>query len=419
MITPNIDRLASKGVKFNRAYCQYPVCNPSRSSFLTGKRPDELDIVSNKVALRELWPDIVTLPQLFRNNGYFTAGLGKILHMGLDENGKQTLFRDDASFEFAFKAHGNSPEIGKKGEGRKLGDGSISWAKWLAAEGGDEAQPDGMIAAEAVRVLEENHDKPFFIGVGFHKPHDPFIAPKEYFDLYPFDKVRLPEEPEDRSPLLKYSLPDMRQFESFTDRDRKEFKRAYHACTTFTDTQVGKLFSVMDRFELWGNTIVVLLGDHGYHLGEHGWWNKVTVFELGARAPMMMWVPGIGKMGQETDSVVEYVDLYPTLVDLCGLKPPHKLSGKSLRPVLSEPAKTWNEAAYTQVVRSNIGMGYSVRTDRWRFIQWGRDGEGGYELYDQSKDPLDYYNLADRPEYKKVRKEMAALLEKGFPIIGK
>lgn len=198
MLTPNIDRLASKGVKFNSAYCQYPVCNASRCSFLTGKRPDELGIVSNKVALREEWPDIVTLPQLFRDNGYFTAGLGKLLHMGLDENGKQTLFRDDASFDHALKALGNNPMIGKTGEGRKLGDGSISWARWLAAEGGDEAQPDGMIAAKAVRVLEEHHDQPFFIGVGFHKPHDPFIAPKKYFDLYPLDDVKLVEEPSDR-----------------------------------------------------------------------------------------------------------------------------------------------------------------------------------------------------------------------------
>jgi iduronate 2-sulfatase len=223
LITPNIDRLAAMGVKFNRAYCQYPVCNPSRASFLTGKRPGELGILSNRPSLRKEWPDIVTLPQLFRQNGYFTAGMGKLLHMGVDENGNQTHFRDDASFDHWFKALGNNPKIGNTGEGRKLGDGSIEWAHWLAAEGGDLAQPDGMLAAEAVRVLEEHHaskdsaqGKPFFIGVGFHKPHDPFIAPKEYFEPYPLEDVKLVEEPADRTPLLKYSIPN-RGFDMFDD----------------------------------------------------------------------------------------------------------------------------------------------------------------------------------------------------------
>ncbi|QEG36361.1 Choline-sulfatase [Bythopirellula goksoeyrii] len=417
MVTPNIDRLATKGVKFNHAYCQYPVCNPSRSSFLTGKRPDELGIVSNRVSLRKEWPNIITLPQLFRKNGYFTAGLGKLFHQGLDDNGSQTLFRGAASFDFSYKALGNSPKIGKKGEGRKAGDGSIPWCKWLAAEGGDEAQPDGMLAAEAVRVLEEHHDQPFFIGVGFHKPHDPFIAPKEYFDLYPLDKVKLAQDPEDRIPLLKHALPKSYDFSKFTDQDCREIKRAYQACTSFSDAQVGKLFEAMDRLELWDSTIVLLLGDHGYHLGEHGWWNKVTVFELGARGPMVMWVPCAEKMGQETDSVVEFLDIYPTFVDYCGLKAPHKLSGKSLRPVLENPSSTWDKAAYTQVVRGGVGMGYSVRVGPWRFTQWGNDGEGGIELYDHSKDQLEYYNLADQPEYSKLRKRLATLLKKGFPVL--
>jgi uncharacterized sulfatase len=418
MKTPNIDRLAAKGVKFNRAYCQYPVCNPSRASFLTGKRPDELGILSNKTPVRKKWPDLVILPQLFRENGYFTAGLGKLLHQGLDENGETVHFRDDVSFVHQFKALGNNPKIGNTGEGRKLGDGSIVWAHWRAAEGGDEAQPDGMLAAEAVRVLEEHHDQPFFIGVGFHKPHDPFIAPKEYFEHYPLEEVELADEPSDRSPLLRYSLSNKDYFSHFTEQDQKEFKRAYHACTTFADAQVGKLFAAMDRLKLWDSTIVVLLGDHGYHLGEHGWWNKVTVFELGARGPLMMWVPGEKGMGQETDSVVEFLDLYPTLIDYCGLKAPHKLSGQSLRPVLEKPAVSIEKPAFTQVTRGAHMMGYSVRTDRWRYIRWGADGEEGEELYDHRKDQIEYYNLADHPEYRKVKREMEKLLKKGFPDAG-
>lgn len=418
VLTPNIDRLAREGLRFDNAYCQYPVCNPSRASFLTGLRPDELGIVTNRIALREKWPDIVTLPQLFRQNGYYTAGLGKLFHMGLDEAGEQTLFRDDKSFDYGYRALGRNPKIGNTGERRMLGDGSIKWAQWLAAEGGDAAQPDGMLAEEAVRILQENKDGPFFIGVGFHKPHDPFFAPKEYFEHYPLAEVKLPDEPKDKSKRLKSAIPwTSWDFSSFEERDQKEFIRAYHACTTFADAQVGKLFAVMDEHDLWDNTIVILLGDHGYHLGEHDWWNKVTVYELGARGPFMMWVPGAKGMGSTTSSVVEYLDLFPTLIDYCGLDAPHELSGKSMRPVIENPAKDWNQPAYTQVVRPEVKMGYSVRFGKWRYTQWGANGEGGYELYDQSKDHDGYYNLADSPEYTSVRKKLDALLSEGYPGI--
>lgn len=418
MVTPHMDRLASKGVKFNRAYCQYPVCNPSRSSFLTGKRPEELGILSNNVSLRKKWPELVTLPQLFRQNGYYTAGLGKLFHVGLDDNGEQTLFRDKESFDHFYKALGNSPAIGKKGEGRRVGGEKIPWCSWLAAEGGDDAQPDGMLAAEAVRILESNPAKPFFMSVGFHKPHDPFHAPKEYFDRYPLDQVLLAKDPEDRTPLLRHALPIRSyDFSKFTDQDCREIKRAYHACTSFTDAQIGKLFAAMDRLQLWDHTIVVLLGDHGYHLGEHGWWNKVTVFELGARTPLIMWVPGVEGMGSETDSAVELLDLYPTLIEYCGLDAPHELSGKSLRPVLEEPAQTWKKPAYTQVTRAEVGMGYSVSQGEYRFTQWGKKGEGGYELYNPIQDPEGYYNLAENPEHAEQREHLSRLLKQGFTAL--
>ena len=413
--TPNIDRLAQRGVKFDRAYCQYPVCNPSRCSFLTGLRPDELGIVTNKIALRKKWPGIVTLPQLFRDNGYFTAGLGKIFHQGLDDEGKQTLFRDVISFQHSFRALGNSPSIGRKGEGRLLGDGSIPWCRWRAAEGGDEAQPDGMIATEAVRLLEENHDKPFFIGVGFHKPHDPFFAPKEYFKHYPIEDIKLAVMPEDRVPLSRYALPRSYDFSKFSEQDRREFKRAYHACVTFVDAQVGRLLEAMDRLTLWENTIVILMGDHGYHLGEHDWWNKVTVFELGARGPLMMWIPNCQGMGSDSASVVEFLDIYPTLADYCGLEPPHKLSGKSLRPLLDSPAMDWREPAFTQVARGGVGMGYSVRYGPWRLTQWGAKGQGGCELYNHSDDAMEYYNLANSAKFAAQRRMLKALLRRGFP----
>lgn len=415
MVTPHMDRLANKGVKFSRAYCQYPVCNPSRSSFLTGKRPEELGILSNTISLRKKWPELVTLPQLFRQKGYYTAGLGKLFHVGLDDNGEQTLFRDKKSFDHFFKALGNSPAIGQKGEGRRVGGEGIPWCSWLAAEGGDDAQPDGMLATEAVRILEANHDKPFFMSVGFHKPHDPFHAPKEYFDLYPLDQVKLAKDPEDRTPLLRHALPiGSYDFSKFTDQDCREIKRAYHACTSFSDAQIGKLFAAMDRLQLWDETIVVLLGDHGYHLGEHGWWNKVTVFELGARTPLIMWVPGIEGMGRETEAAVELLDLYPTLIEYCGLDAPHELSGKSLRTVLEKPAQTWEKPAYTQVTRAEVGMGYSVCQGEHRYTQWGKKGEGGHELYNHAQDPEGYYNLAENPEYAEKREHLSRLLKQGF-----
>jgi len=415
--TPHIDRLAAKGLQFNAAYCQYPVCNPSRSSFLTGKRPDELDILSNRESLRKKWPDLVTLPQLFRNNGYFTAGLGKLFHQGLDAEGGQTLFRDDLSFDHFFKAKGQEPAIGNEGVGRKLGDGTVGWAQWRAAEGGDAAQADGMLADEAVRLLEKHHKGPFFIGVGFHKPHDPFIAPKEYFAFYPLDEVKLAAEPDDRSPLLKYAIPVAYNFETFTDKDRREFKRAYHACTTFVDAQVGKVLDAMDRLQLWDHTVVVLLGDHGYHLGEHGWWNKVTVFDIGARVPLVMWVPESAGMGAETEAVVELLDLYPTLVDFCHLEPPHQLQGETLGPIVKNPSTDWPKPAYTQVTRGHVGMGYSVRFGQWRLTQWGEDASGGVELYNVIEDKEGYYNHAGNSEHAAIRDRLHGLLKQAYPNV--
>lgn len=415
--TPNIARLASKGLQFNAAYCQYPVCNPSRSSFLTGLRPDQLGILSNRIPLRHRRPDIVTLPQLFRNNGYFVAGLGKLFHQGTDENGKPTLFRDDASFEHYYKGKGREPTIGSQGEGRKLGDGTVRWARWRAAEGGDLAQADGLIAAEAVRLIEQPRDKPFFLAVGFHKPHDPFVAPKEYFDRYPLDTIQLARDPEDRSTPSPHALPKAYNFHTFTDRDRREFKRAYHACTTFIDTQVGKLLAALDAKQLWDNTIVVFLSDHGYHLGEHGWWNKVTVFDIGARVPLVFWVPNAMGMGQQTKAIVELIDLYPSLVDLCGLRAPHSLTGHSLRPILEDPNTTWQQPAFTQVVRGGTGMGFSVRYGNWRFTQWGTDGAGGQELYQIPDDRNGYFNRVEAPEHATAVRQLHSLLQKGYPQI--
>ncbi|MBK1879861.1 sulfatase [Pelagicoccus mobilis] len=414
LITPNIDRFAEMGIQFESAYCQYPVCNPSRSSFVTGLRPEELGILDNSISLRQKYPDMVTLPQAFRNNGYYTAGIGKLFHVGLDDHGKKNFFQDNESFDYFFSARGKTPKIADKGEGRRLGDGTVGWARWLAAEGGDDVQMDGMNAIQAVRQLEKNHDKPFFISVGFHKPHDPFIAPKEYFDLYPYDEVEVPHDPKDRTALNEYSLPGNYNFPTFDEDDRKQFKRAYMACTSFTDAQIGKVFAAMDRLELWDNTIVVLMGDHGYHLGEHGWWNKVTLFDIGARVPLIIRIPGEDGKSRVTDSVVELIDLYPTLIDYAGLDAPHEMSGKSLRPVLTDPSFDWGEPAFTVVNRPKVKHGYTVRQGDWRLVQWGADAQGGFELHNVVKDREGFYNLADNPEYAVIKKRLHALLKENY-----
>jgi len=409
--SPNIDRLAQKGILFNHAYAQYPVCNPSRSSFLSGLRPDETGILSNDVPFRRLHPDLVTLPQLFRQNGYFTAGLGKIFHRSVDAPGKPVPFEDPQSWDYFF--NGKATPLGKQGEGRNLTGGKLSWCKWLAAEGDDLDQEDGQAAREAVRLIEEHQDKPFFIGFGLHKPHDPFFAPSKYFEQYPKSDTKLAVEPPDRSPRVRLAIPNETDFAAFTDKERKEFKRAYQACVSFADAQVGKVFDALDRLNLWDNTIIILMGDHGYHLGEHDWWNKVTVFELCARAPMMIWVPRAKGMGQPTSAIMEFVDLYPTLIDYAGLPAPHRLSGETLRPILDNPKLPGKAAAYTEVTRGSK-MGRSVRTARWRYTEWGSNGELGIELYDHTKDPGEYYNLSGQPEWAGVCQDLKKLFAQGF-----
>ncbi len=415
VISPNFDRLAKMGMLCNNAYAQYPVCNPSRSSFLSGLRPDESGIVSNGVPFRTKLPDTVSLPQLFRQNGYFTAGIGKIFHLGQDPDGKPTLFQDPLSWDYFYDGMQDSKKLKKKkGDGRNLTDGRLAWCQWQATEGGDELHADGLNANAALKVLEEKHEKPFFLAFGLHKPHDPFIAPKKYFDLYPEGSTELAKIPDDRTPQVKHAIPNGKDFADFTDKERHEFKRAYHACVSFADAQLGKIFASMDRLKLWDDTMVILIGDHGYHLGEHEWWNKVTVHELGSRAPMMAWVPGAKGMGKPTNALIEFIDLYPTMIDYAGLKAPHPLAGESLRPVFNNPQLPGKEAAYSQVVRGNK-VGRSVRTKRWRYTEWGPNGDLGIELYDHDIDKDEYYNQSGNPERVAIRDELQELLASGFP----
>jgi iduronate 2-sulfatase len=405
--SPNFDRLARRSVLFDRAYVQYPVCNPSRASILTGLLPESTRVLDNQVFFRRTLPDIVTLPQLLKQQGYFTASLGKIFHRGGTMEQVNDSWADSVSWTH-IRFYQGAPR-GQRGEGRNLTGSALLWARWLAADGTDEDQPDGQIAAEAVRLIEEKRNTPFFIGIGFHKPHDPFIAPKKYFDLYPLDKIALHKDPPNRSPEERLAIPNQfHEFESFTDQERREFKRAYLAGVSFMDAQLGKVLDALDRTGLWNNTIVIFVGDHGYHLGERGWWNKATLFELSTRAPLVVYSPRAKGNGRVARSIVEFVDLYPTLMQLTGLTAPHRLAGTSLVPLLDDPSLSVKNAAYTVVTRGNI-LGRSIRTDRWRYTEWD-GGNEGIELYDHESDPGEYHNLARDVQHAAIVTQMKAVL---------
>jgi len=399
--SPNIDQLAERGIRFDRAYCQFPVCNPSRTSFLTGLRPDSTGVFNNNVPFRSKLPNAVSLPQLFRQNGYFTARAGKIFHGGEDMD-------DPKAWDVTSNPRGTP--LSREGQGRNLTGGRIKWCRWLAAEGDDEDQADGQIAAEAIRLLEKRHHRPFFLAVGFHKPHDPFIAPKRYFELYPVEHLEPPKDPPDRSEDLPLAFGSgwKAEFDRFSDRERREFIRAYYAGISFMDAQAGKIMAALDRSELWRDTIIVFLSDHGYHLGEHGWWNKNTLFELSARAPLIVVTPDIKARGKSCSRIVEFVDIYPTLTDVCELPTPANLEGSSFRRLLHDPDVTWKKTAFTQVQRGKI-VGRSVRTERWRYTEWD-EGKEGVELYDHDNDPGEYYNLASDPKHAETVAELRELL---------
>ena len=273
-----------------------------------------------------------------------------------------------------------------------------------------------MVANEAIRLMKENKDKPFFIAAGFYRPHCPYVAPKKYFEMYPVESIILPEEPAEHfKNIPKPALWTNPLYWGLNEQERKEAIRAYYASITFMDTQLGKLLDALDQMGLADNTIVVFWSDHGYLLTEHGQWMKQSLFEESARVPLIIAAPHAKGNGKVSKRVVELVDLYPTLAHLCGLQPPGYLAGNNLMPLLSNPNKKWKSAAYTQVLRGGAEkfIGRSVRTERWRYTEWD-NGKKGVELYDHKRDPNEYNNLAVDPNFAKIRDEMGILLNLKF-----
>src|SRR5262245_12657943 len=371
--SPNIDRLAARGIRFERAYCQYPLCNPSRSSLLSGLRPDSTHIYENGTPIRKVFPDIVTLPPLITRNGYLSAVAAKSFHYGVPGHIGTIGLDDPPSWNEFVNPRGrdrdDEADVINFTPARQLGAALC----WMEAKGTDEEQTDGKVAAEAIHLLETHKDKPFFIAVGFYRPHVPDVATKKYFDLYPLDEVSLPKEPPDHIDKIPPIALTCKPLNYDVEEEKlRIFKRAYFASISFVDAQVGKVLDALERLNLADNTVVCLWGDHGWCLGEHGQWQKQLLFEESARVPFMIALPK-AKVTGVSPRTVELVDIYPTLADLCGLKPPANLEGKSLRPLLGNPKADWTTPAITQQVRSEGGkqiMGYSVRNERWRYTEW-------------------------------------------------
>ncbi len=448
--SPNIDRIAKAGIVFNRAYCQQAVCSPTRSSLMTGTRPDTTKVWDLVTHFRTALPEVVTLGQHFKNNGYFVQGMGKIYHgsyddaptwsvpwqtpkavpYGLPEN----VTLNQRQFEVEPDAPGvpAKPVKGKRKAAAGAGADSTTAGKknsrgpaFEGADVPDNTFQDGKVAELAVATLQEISKKkePFFLAVGFIKPHLPFVSPKKYWDLYDPAKIQLAPNKFRQKDAPDYAiLPggELRNYHGIPDGSipddlARQLKHGYYAAVSYMDAQVGKVLDELKRLGLDKNTIVILWGDHGWKLGEHDAWCKHSNCENDANAPLLLSVPGMKAAGSRTDALVEFVDIYPTLAELAGLPLPGHLEGTSMKPLLDDPKRPWKSAAFSQYPRpagkSGVGplMGYAMRTDRYRFIVWvGRDDHSkvdAVELYDHQSDPQENQNIAKRPEN-------AALVEK-------
>ncbi len=429
--TPTLNWLASEGMTFTRTFCQYPVCGPSRASFLSGLYPESTGVLNNTADIRKERPGTVSLPQFFKENGYWTASVGKVFHSSRHEHGEAAWhefhrFQNDelkvvrearGKFEEQYGSIEDRSNRKKWKELKKTISGKLD-AQTPPGRGRsgltDEQHKDGKNVRQVVQWLRADtpDDKPFFIACGIQKPHVPFLAPDNYFDLYPLDGIVY--QP-DRSNLWE-GLPKSaisKRYSAFgfelgkeNDSLRREYMQAYHACISFIDAQLKLVFDALKQSGHWEDTIVVFTSDHGYHLGDHFLWGKVTLFDIGAKVPLVMRVPGITRGGTTSEAMVELIDLYPTLADLAGLKPPEHLQGTSLRPLLGHPERLGKKKYAYSVVSRGSSLGYALRNQRWRYARWP-DGE---ELYNLANDPSEKKNLAGGTRHEDRLREFRTLL---------
>ena len=413
--TPNIDRLASRGTVFRRAYCQQAVCNPSRASLLTGRRPDTIGVWGPEAHFRDALPAAVTLPQHFKNNGYVTRGIGKIYH----GNGRPST--DPPSWTDPPIYDQRTPGDRRYASLQNLRGRGLKRDSFDDSDVADDYYIDGLVCNEAVRALDnlQRAGEPFFLGVGFRKPHLPFCAPKKYWDLYNPAAIPAPSPAAHPEGAPEVAVRTWNELETYRDVPLegpipegkiKQLRHGYYACVSYIDALIGRVLTALEQRGLGADTVVALWGDHGFHLGEQGLWTKSNNYELATRSPLIVSAPG--QTANAADGLVELVDVYPTLLELCQLPAAEGLEGISLAPLMSNPNRAWKKAAFSQFPRDRTGrrhrgagdvMGYALRTDRFRYVEW-REGRSGpvlaRELYDHRADPTEARNVADQARYR-------------------
>jgi len=439
--SPNIDALAKDGTVFERAYCQQAVCSPSRTSIMTGMRPDTTKVWDLNTHFRVAQPDVVTLGQAFKNSGYFVQGMGKIFHGKLDDvptwsvpwqTPKAPKYVLPESLEMEKAAAAATADKVEEGEGKSSKANSRGPA-YECADVPDNTYQDGKVADLAVETLKElaKKDQPFFLAVGFVKPHLPFVSPKKYWDMYDPADIKLATNRFVAKDSPEYAVnPNDGEIRAYSgippkgdmpeDLARK-LRHAYYAGVSYTDAQIGRVMAELKTLGLDKNTIVVLWGDHGWNLGEHSLWGKHTNVENDVNAPLIISAPGQKAAGQSTPALAEFVDIYPTLCDLAGVPLPAHLEGVSLKPLMDNPALPWKTAAFSQYPRKSDGqalMGYTMRTDRYRFTVWvDRDDHtkvDAIELYDHQTDPQENTNVAKDPANAELVKSLMKQWEGGW-----
>jgi len=430
-VTPNIDRLAARGLLFNRAYCQEAVCAPSRLSLMTGMRPDTIRVWDLKTHFRETLPDIVTLPQCFKQQGYYTRSIGKVYH------GSGPPAKDPPSWSETAVHDITREASGRYALPKNLVGTGLKRDSNESADVPDSYYIDGTVCDDALAALRtlKAGSQPFFLAVGFRKPHLPFCAPKKYWDYYKRAEIPPPatdSHPEGAPELAVRSWMELEGYKDIPKDGRippekvAELRHGYYACVSYVDALVGRLLDELHRLALSDNTVVILWGDHGFHLGEQGLWTKANNYELATHVPLILSVPGQPNAGAVTDALVEFVDVYPTLVEACGLDMPEGLEGASMIPLLQCPERPWKRAVFSQYPRDKESnrhkghgdfMGYAVRTDRYRYVEWREWDSGNVvarELYEHPKDADESVNVAGRAEYKGVVERMSLVLRDGW-----
>ncbi|GAB4162719.1 MAG: sulfatase [Planctomycetaceae bacterium] len=415
--TPNIDRLAARGTRFTRAYCQGTYCGPSRASFLSGYYPHATGILGY-ISPRKAIGDRPTWPQHFKNAGYYTARVSKIFHMGVPGGIEKGTHGADDPRSWTERFNSQGPEWKAKGLGETL-EGNPDGKKPVVggntfvvvqADGDDLAHSDGRTAAKACELIEKHKDQPFFLGVGFVRPHVPFVAPKNYFEPFPFQQMKLPEKvPGDWNDIPRAGINYKTSLNmKMNVTQQKKAVSGYYASVAYMDAQVGKVMNALKKARLDDKTIVIFTSDHGYHLGEHDFWAKVSLHEESAKVPLIISVPG--KKPAVCNSFTELLDLYPTISKLCGLDVPEHIQGQDISRMLDDPKFSVRDTAFCV-----NGRGFLLRDDRWAYIQYGENAKRGIELFDMQNDPLQYTNLAKMPKYKSVvqrfRKKFAAKMK--------